>query len=102
MIRQSIDHSILSPSGRVSKRARKAAMDRATAELFAPWGGHLPRPCGPAQSSEKDRDLQQAARLRDLAARGMCRRKYTKEADALEAKWTPESARRRVGGTFGT
>lgn len=46
MARPSIDHGILSPSGRVSKRA--------TSELFAPWGGHLPRPGLPPQPSEKN------------------------------------------------
>ena len=30
----SIDHSLLSPSGRMSKRARRAAMDRETKRLF--------------------------------------------------------------------
>ena len=76
----SIDHSILSPSGRVSKRARKAALERARRELF---GGGLPMPrC--EQPTAKTHLLRQAAELRALAARGMKPRTFTKEADYLE------------------
>lgn len=34
--RPSIDHGLLSPSGRMSKQARKAAMEREAAKLFPP------------------------------------------------------------------
>lgn len=34
-MRPTIDHSLLSPSGRMSKRARKAAIKRETARLFS-------------------------------------------------------------------
>ena len=67
----------------MSKRARKAYLKRFHAELF-PDGmvrGTVQQP------SERERDLAQAARLRDLAQRGMCRRKYLREAEQLEAKW---------------
>ena len=80
-----VDHSILSPSGRISKAARKRALARETARLFAEWGGHMPGPRGPKQPSEKEKVLNQARRLRELAGRGMSRRKYAKEADRLEA-----------------
>lgn len=86
-MRPSIDHSILSPSGRVSKRARRAALARATAVLF-PDG--FPEPQPPAQPSEREADLRQATRLRELAARGMHPRKYAKEAARLEAKWVTD------------
>lgn len=78
----SIDHTLLSPSGKVSKRARKAAMDRETARLF-PEG--LERPKTP-QPSEKDVLLRRAREWRDLAARGMQPRKHTQLAEAAEAR----------------
>lgn len=41
----SIDHSLLSPSGKMSKRARRAAMDREREKLFPPgfWDEPVPR-----------------------------------------------------------
>ena len=72
-----------SPSGRMSKRANTAAERRLAIALFGENG--LPRPgvnCKPLP--EKEGKLQQAKRLRDLADRGMCVRKYRKEADRLE------------------
>lgn len=80
----SIDHTILSPSGRCSKRARKAALERERQRLFPPGldlkGGPTPQP------SKKERLLRHAARLRGLAERGMCRRKYRKLAAEAEAE----------------
>lgn len=84
-IRPSIDHSILSPSGWVSKRARQAALNRAAAELFAEWGGHLPKPEAPPTDLIVQLKLQ-AAELRQLAARGMKPRAYLKKAIELEAE----------------
>ncbi len=80
----SIDHSILSPSGHCSKRARKAALKREYARLFPPdvladMRGHLP------QVSEREQLMRQAKQLRELAERGMCPRKYRREAERLEA-----------------
>ncbi len=66
-MRPSIDHSFLSPSGRVSKRARKAMLAQVSRELF-PDGLSRPR-C--KQPTENERLLRHAARLRDLAAGGM-------------------------------
>jgi len=77
----SIDHSILSPSGKVSKRARNAALERARKELF-PKG--LPAPTCP-QSPQQERDLRVADELETMAARGMHPRKYRKEAERLRA-----------------
>jgi len=59
-------------------------MKREAARLFPGWtrqdfmGGPTPQP------TEKERLLQHAARLRDLARAGMCVKKYTKEANRLE------------------
>ena len=83
----SINHSFLSPSGKMSKRAHKKYLDRFTKELF-PNG--LPRAL-PKQPSEKDRLLAQAKQLRELAERGMCTRKYTKRAEELEEQALNES-----------
>lgn len=83
----SIDHTILSPSGRVSKRARNAAMKQAAALLFPPELQSEIRAARLAnQPTKAERLRRQAATLRDLAARGMKKRAYTKEADRLEAE----------------
>lgn len=78
-----IDHSGLSPSGRVSKRARKAWQDREAARLFPP--GTFPAPT-PPQPAPAERLRLNAARLRDLAGRGMSPRKFAREAARLEAE----------------
>lgn len=76
--------ALSSPSGRMSKRARKAASDRLRVALF---GKHCTREDiqrTTPKKSEKVMLLEQAASLRDLAARGMSTRKFNKEADRLE------------------
>src|SRR5690606_1980619 len=68
----SIDHTILSPSGRVSKRARKAALEREAARLFPP--GTFAPPVKSADDVMRDQIAalrRSAMNLRDLAARGM-------------------------------
>ena len=82
----SIDHSIMSHSGRVSKRSRKAAMDRATAILFEPWGGHMPAPDGPIQPTKAEYLRQQASQLLELAERGMKPVAYKRLAAKLIAQ----------------
>lgn len=79
--------SISSPNGRVSKRAKDAAIDRLAVALFGTnstredfTGGPTPQP------SRAERLLAQAAQLRDLANRGMSTRKFNREADRLEAE----------------
>lgn len=81
----SIDHSLLSPNGRISKRARAAALKREHVRLFPPgyWESLTARP----QPSEQERDLAQAARLEEMADRSMTPRKFRKEAARLRAKW---------------
>ena len=80
----SIDHSILSPSGHVSKRARDAAMAREAARLF-PEGSNFLAP-QVQQPTEAERLRRHAAELRGLAERGMKPRAYAKLASELEAK----------------
>lgn len=77
----SIDHSLLSPSGRVSKRARRAAMDRETKRLFAgvDWkDAPIPR--------KAEHLLSQAAELRRLADCGMRPKRHRELAAKLEAE----------------
>ena len=69
-------------AGRMSKQARKAAIERLRVELFGQDGMTITT-C--PQPSERDALLAQAKGLRDLAARGMSPRKYNKEADRLES-----------------
>jgi|GEM_PF-2174233 len=76
-----IDHSILSPSGRVSKRAREAAQERARREFF---GDGLAFPTQ-EQPPEAERLLLRAAELRVLADGGMKPRAYRRKAKELEA-----------------
>lgn len=81
-MRPSIDHSYLSPSGRVSRRAKKASDERVRRELF---GDGLPMPTC-KQPAEAVRLLRQAKELRALAARGMKPRAFIRKAVALETK----------------
>lgn len=82
MTRPSIDHSLLSLSGRVSRRAKRASDERVRRELF---GDGLPWPkC--QQPTEAEKLLRQAANLRDLAERGMKPRAFRAEAAKLEAR----------------
>lgn len=83
-----IDHSLLSPNGHISKRARKAAMQRECAKLFPPGFWDKPEPSGTdITTRERERALRRAMLLREMAARGMHPRKYAKEADRLESDW---------------
>ena len=68
-----------SPSGRMSKRARKAAQERLRAELFR--GMDIsPKVKQPAECEAL---LRQASELEDLAERGMSPRKNRREAARL-------------------
>ena len=83
-IRTSIDQSLLSPSGRMSKAARARALKRVAAELFPPgyWDFRKERP--PTDAEHRASLLHAAAELRGLAARGMQPRKHLKAAQKLE------------------
>lgn len=75
--------ALSSPNGRMSKRAKEAAQERLRVALFGVDGLAHPQA---TQETDKARLMRQAANLRELAARGMSPRKFTKEAAALEAK----------------
>ena len=77
-----IDHGLLSPSGRVSRRAREAFFKREAARLFA--GVDLSPPVPQPKESVKLR--QHAAMLRELAGRGMRPRYHRKHAAIAEAQ----------------
>lgn len=77
--RPTVDHSTLSPSGKVSSRARKAAQERAREELF---GDGLAFP-QTEQPTERERLLRRIAELEELAGRGMGPRKHWREAKRL-------------------
>jgi hypothetical protein len=80
--RPSIDHSLLSPSGRMSKRARKQALAREAERLFPPGTFDTTR----KQPSEAEALRAHAARLEDLAARGMSTPRYRKQAAQARAQ----------------
>jgi len=85
--RPTIDHSLLSPSGRISRRAREAALNRAAWMLFPPgyWDTREKTTEEIAQENI-DRLLRAAHNLRDLAARGMSPKKYLRAAEEMEAE----------------
>ncbi len=99
------DHSMLSPSGSVSNRARQAALDRhqSAFQEFAQAQrdyqeeinqGRIMDPLGrfsPIQQSDpleakRKLLLRNAATLRELAKNGLRPRKYLREAEKLEAE----------------
>ena len=73
--------ALSSPSGRMSKRARKKAENRLSLALFGPEG--LQRPVT-TQPSKAVKLRRWAAELRALANRGMRPRAYYAKADQLE------------------
>ena len=83
----SIDHTILSPSGRVSKRARAAALKREHDRLFPPGYWNEPTKTDAEKAREKADSLRRsAANLRQLAEKGMSVRKFTRAAERMEAE----------------
>ena len=104
-----IDHSLLSPSGRMSKRARSAAMKREAARLFPPgYWDPPPQSAGDKAAAQAAVLLRTAAQLRELAARGMQPRKYVKAAERLErqaaeaVRRTPNQRRHKHGAIGGS
>lgn len=81
-IKNPIDHSILSPSGRVSRATQKRTLERARLELFGKRGLDFPRA---KQESDKENMIRRAKELRELSSRGLKPRAYLKEAIRLEA-----------------
>jgi len=74
-----------SPNGRMSGRARKAAEKRLWVALFGEGPVNL-RGEGPPPPTKKEQLLAHAARLRDLADRGMSTRRFMREAAKAEAE----------------
>src|SRR3990167_11346982 len=73
--------ALASPSGRMSKRALKAAQERIRIELFGKEGMKqepVPQPC------DADTFRRQAKEYRELAARGMHPIKYSKLAEKCD------------------
>lgn len=81
----SIDHSLLSPSGRMSKRARAAAMERERVKLFGKEGL---QPAPTRQPSERQRLLWRLRDLRSWVAAGMRPRVFGREIAQIEARLT--------------
>jgi len=73
--------ALSSPSGKMSKRARKRAEERLRVALFGPNGLQKPPP---KQWERKELLLHRARELRELAARGMKPRAYKRKAEELE------------------
>lgn len=78
-----------SPSGRMSKRARKAFERRIHDALFGTEPYDLKGET--SQPSMRVQLLAHAALLRDLAARGMSTRKFNREADRIEKQAQAQS-----------
>lgn len=97
----SIDHGLLSPSGRASKRAR-VYLEADYAKRAQAWFDEKHPPPSAEDvarkaTAERVASLKaSAANLRALADRGMCVRKYRKEAARLEAE--AESLGSQEGG----
>lgn len=70
--------ALSSPEGKISKRAFDAASSRLGEALFGDYQPSV------LVEDERDNMLRRAGELRELAARGMCVRKYTREAEKLE------------------
>jgi len=75
--------ALSSPNGKMSKRSRLAANQRAGSALFGPNGMPAPQV---KQPSEIESLRRNATELRDLASRGMKPRAHTKTALQLEQK----------------
>src|SRR4051812_20585895 len=75
--------ALSSPNGRMSKRAKEEAVKRLGKALFGDGSCFKNET---AQPSARDRLLAQAARLRELAERGMSTKRFNKEAARLEAE----------------
>ena len=73
--------ALSSPSGRMSKRTRRAAEKKLFQDLFG--DGSCLKPIFPTEE-KKTRLLRTANELRGLAERGMCTKKYTREAERME------------------
>lgn len=76
--------ALSSPNGRMSNRGKEAAQKKLGEALFGLGG--LKRPGLPIQTNKRELLLREAAQCRDLAARGMRTRAFTKQANWCEAE----------------
>ena len=88
-----IDHSILSPDGHISKRARAAYIAKHQAEVQRWFDAKYPPPTAEESAiAERGAEIRSLERhrdtLRDMAARGMSTRKFNRAADKIEEKIT--------------
>lgn len=74
--------SLTSPSGRMPKRALRAAQESLRRDLF----GDGLQVSMPAQPTEAESLRRNAKQLRELAGRGMKPRAYLKQAAQMEAR----------------
>lgn len=82
-----IDHTLLSPSGRVSKRARTDAEKREVARLFPTGYWDVTEKSGAEKRADRAKALRYTANnLRIMASRGMSVRKFTRAAECMEAE----------------
>ena len=81
----SIDHSILSPSGKCSAASKKTALARESEKLFPPgiWD-KAPETEGEAREGKITALAIRIETLRKLADNGMGVKKHRREADRLE------------------
>jgi predicted ribosome quality control (RQC) complex YloA/Tae2 family protein len=81
------NETVAERSGKCSKQARDAAIKREATKLFPPGFFDKPTLTPEEQAKQKaDRLRLSAKKLRDLAARGMNRHKYTREAAKMESQ----------------
>lgn len=74
--------AISSPNGRMSKRSKEAFLKILRERLFPPGEDIFSNVRDPKPPAQRLRE--QAARLRELADRGMSTKKFNREADRLE------------------
>src|SRR3990167_5968944 len=90
--------ALSSPSGRMSERSKAAAQERLRVALFGPEGLQIR---GPSQPTEAEGLRAHAARLPDLAGRGMRARAFVKEAEMLERRAQELEAGSEAPGSVG-
>jgi len=79
-MRPSIDHGMLSPSGKASKRGWEALQEREAKRLKAAFNAYSPQ-VEEIPPSKAIKPLRQASLLIKLANSGMATKKYTKAAN---------------------
>lgn len=92
-----VDHSLISPNGRMSKRARKAAQQLQAERLFpAGYWDTAPKTEAEELAGQIEAARRRVEEWRGLAARGFQPRKMRRAADAEEKK-IAEMEEKRAG-----